>query len=257
MRNFNPMQHRIPFLKRWVPSFRKRLAKATWTGGFRVIERQGALFLVNWRNFVDRQIAFYGDYERPQLTWLQAAMARHGLRTFIDVGANFGLYSAILARHGSVDRVIALEPDPRNVSQLQATILMNGLHGMVTVHAVAASDRAGVVPFLAFDAGSTGQSRVALPGDTATLDVPATRLDDLLAFRGDALALKIDVERHEVEALDGMPDLLAGNTCLIQIEVGDDTVAAVQDRFAKLGYRQVHRIDDDIYFTNIAGLDAA
>jgi FkbM family methyltransferase len=250
MRHFNPMTHRIPVLKRWVPSLRKRLARLSWTGGFRVVECHGALFLVNWRNFVDRQIAFYGAYEGPQLAWLRAAMARHGLRTFIDVGANFGLYSAILARGGEVDRVIAFEPDPRNVSQFHATLFLNRLHDMVTLHPVAVSDRAGTVSFLTFAESSTGQSRVAVAGDSATVEVPAVSLDGLLALRGERLALKIDVERHEGRALAGMAGLLGGNRCLVQIEVSDDTLEEVRRCFTRLGYRQVHRIDDDVYFTN-------
>ncbi len=250
MPHFNPMKHRVPFLKRWVPSLRKRLAKMTWTGDFRVVERYGALFLVNWRNFVDRQIAFYGDYEARQIDWLTAAMREHGIRTFIDVGANFGLYTAVLARSGVADRVVALEPDPRNLSQLHATVLLNRLHGTVEIHPVAASSAPGTLRFVAFAGTSTGQSRVALEGDDQVIEVAAAALDDLLPLTGQTLAFKVDVERHEMEALAGMGRLLAENRCLLQIEVDEETLSGVTSRLEVLGYSRIHRIDNDVYFSN-------
>ena len=84
---------KLPILKRLYPSLRKRWAEIFWKDGFAVVRSNGALFLVNHRNFVDRQIAFYGDYEAEQTAYLTTAMGEHGCDLFLDIGANIGLYS--------------------------------------------------------------------------------------------------------------------------------------------------------------------
>ena len=89
------MRHRIPLLKRAVPSIKKRIAKATWRSGYAIRESNGALFLLNYRNFVDRQIAFYNDFEVEQRGYLFSSLAEHGCDLFLDVGANIGLYSIL------------------------------------------------------------------------------------------------------------------------------------------------------------------
>src|SRR6185312_5208358 len=87
----------IPLLKRVIPSARKRIAAITWPGGFKIVRRHGVLLLLNYRNYVDRELLFYGRYEREQIDVLTAAMLHHGCDIFLDVGANIGLYSLITA----------------------------------------------------------------------------------------------------------------------------------------------------------------
>ncbi len=127
------MRHRIPLLKRAVPSIKKRIAKATWRGGYAIKESSGALFLLNYRNFVDRQIAFYDDFEVEQRRYLFSGLAEHGCDLFLDVGANIGFYSILVANNGLADRVVAFEPDARNRLQMGANLLMNGLVSKVDV----------------------------------------------------------------------------------------------------------------------------
>lgn len=90
MPKFNPMKHRVPILKRLYPSLKKRLARVFWRDGYSVVRSNSALFLVNYRNFVDRQIAFYDDYEAEQVEFLMNAMRERGCDLFLDIGANIG-----------------------------------------------------------------------------------------------------------------------------------------------------------------------
>ena len=92
------MKHRVPVLKRLYPSFKKRLAQHFWRGGYSVVSSGGAQFLVNYRNFVDRQIAFYDDYEGEQIAYLMNAMNERGCDLFLDIGANIGFYSILIGR---------------------------------------------------------------------------------------------------------------------------------------------------------------
>ncbi len=236
------------FYERWRRSFRKRLARVTWPHDFKIVRHQGALFLLNYRHFVDRQIAFAGGHEREQLAFLLARINAKPCDCFIDVGANFGLYSIIIAReHGP--RVVAFEPDPRNYRQLQCNLYLNDLADSVTLHRLAASDRPGRLPFLFAADSHTGESRVAAAHPEATV-VEAVRLDDTLAFAGKRLAVKIDVEQHELEVFAGMTRLLRENRCLLQVECFPANIAALSAAMAAAGYRHLHRIDHDHYFGN-------
>jgi FkbM family methyltransferase len=246
MLKFNPMKLRIPVLKRLVPSIRKRLAQITWPDGFAIVRSRGARFLVNYHNYVDRQIAFYDDFESQQLEYLLENIRRYGCTNFIDIGANIGFYTIHVAIETSISRLSAFEPDPRNFHQLRANLFLSALSTRVEVHGVAISDRVGKIAFKTYP--DTGQSHVVEGGGDTQID--AVRLDDVLILEGAALAIKIDIEGHEIAAVDGMRALLATNNCLIQAEVYPPNLGRFRAALTDLGYREIHAIGHDYYFTN-------
>jgi FkbM family methyltransferase len=250
MPKFNPMRRRLPVLKRLFPSLRKRVARLAWTDGFAVVRSGDARFLVNYRNYVDRQIAFYDDFEAEQLEYLRSRIRDLGCTTFIDVGANIGYYSVHIGTSGLVRRLIAFEPDARNCDQLAANLFLNALSGRVEVHRLALSDRTGKIAFDAFPETSTGQSRISSSG--AGTHVDAVRLDEVLALRDEKVAVKIDVEGHETAVVEGMRNLLAANRCLLQVEVFPVHLEPFRALLKGLGYHEVHAIEPEHYFANFA-----
>jgi len=237
-----------PVLRRLYPSCRKRLAALFWPGGYRVVSSGDALFLVNYRNFVDRQIAFYGDYEAEQAAYLLAAMAERGCDLFLDIGANIGLYSVRVARAGRAAKLVAFEPDPRNLNQLGANLLLNGLTGRVEIVAKAVSNRAGRVPFKFYAETSTGQSRVDRDG--ATDEVEAIRADDYVGLRDGVIFAKIDVEGHELAVIEGMTETFRNNRVFLQVECFAGQIEQLSAMLADSAFRELHRIGDDYFFAN-------
>ncbi len=248
MTKFNPMKHGVPILKRLYPSFRKRLARIFWRGGYTVASSSGALFLVNYRNCVDRQIAFYGDYEADQFAYLISAMGERGCELFLDIGASIGLYSVRVGRAGLAQRIVAFEPDPRNVHQLGANLLINGLTGRVEVVAKAVSNRSGTVPFLFCADSSTGQSRIVDSGAADSVD--AIRIDDYIQLRGGTIFAKIDVEGHETAVIDGMAETFRTNRVFLQIESFPGQFEKLSEMLVAQAFRDLHSIGDDHYFAN-------
>jgi len=245
---FNPMHRRLPILKRLVPSIKRRWARLTMLGGYCLRRSGDAVFLLNPENFVDRQIAFYDDFEAAQMDYLFAAMRQHGCDLFLDIGANIGLYSIRVALAGLTSRVTAFEPDRRNLQQLGANILLNRLTGKITVVDKAVSAQSGSVGFQPASERSTGQSQVVGEGGVA---IDAVALDDFIIASDQRIFAKIDIEGHELSALQGMRRLIAGNRVFLQIESFQQNIEAVEAEVASLGLRRVHRIDDDHYFTNL------
>ncbi len=239
---------KLPVLKRLYPSLRKRWAEIFWKDDFAVVRSRGALFLANHRNFVDRQIAFYGDYEAAQTTYLTAAMEVHGCDLFLDIGANIGLYSIRAAKAGHAKRIVAFEPDPRNRDQFAANILMNGLSGRIEVAPMAVSNRNGPVGFTFFPETSTGQSRIDECGGTDKVN--AVRIDDVVDLTGGTLFAKIDIEGHEAAAVEGMANTIKANRVFLQIESFPDQLENLSNLLTEHGFTRRHNIGDDHFFAN-------
>lgn len=93
--------------------------------------------------------------------------------TVLDVGANIGLSTILLARRFA--KVIAYEPSPVNVGFLRENLAANGITN-VTVEPVAVSNEAGTLRFheAQFGAGSHVISQEHLANDRVpSIDVPA------------------------------------------------------------------------------------
>ena len=127
--------------------------------------------------------------------------------TILDVGAHIGVYATLAAqRVGSAGRVIAVEPDARNVEILRANLVANAVEERVEIIEAAASDANGTVRFYLDEAETTGTmgSQWEDPlADSRPAEIPAVRLDDVLGESEPDL-VKIDVQGAEVAALRGL-----------------------------------------------------
>jgi FkbM family methyltransferase len=120
-----------------------------------------------------------------------------------------------------VQRAILFEPDRRNRVHLGANLLINGLFDAnLEIHPVALGAEPGrfrLVPGPERDIGLSQIVETAPEGHG--YDVEVVRFDDFVTLTGQALAIKIDVERYERKVLGGMARTLRDNRGLVQIEV--------------------------------------
>jgi hypothetical protein len=82
--------------------------------------------------------------------------------------------------------------------------------------------------------------------------VNVARLDDLVSFADECLAIKIDVERFECEVLAGMQNTLRRNRCIIQIEAfetRDQVISMMKDA----GYDLVLALSPNFVFERAKG----
>jgi FkbM family methyltransferase len=145
-------------------------------------------------------------YEPEELNALETdiALAKNQGRpfTFVDIGANVGLFSLFVAScAGQHGRILAIEPEPGNLRRLEFNVRANpGVP--ITIIPKALSDQAGVVA-VELDRRDRGGTRTKkidraeVPAETVR--VAAQTLLEVLAGEGvDAVdALKIDVEGLE------------------------------------------------------------
>ena len=233
-------------MKRLCKSLRKRWAEWTWVDGYNVRRYNGLRWLLCCRNFVDRQIGGFDGFEQRQMRYLLDAMQK-GCDAFLDIGANFGLYSLQVAKSGLAKEVHAFEPDARNAAQLAGNLYLNQMTSQVHVHPVAVSDTAGRIAFELHPETSTGTTRVASSSEGNAF-LEAVRLEDFLDWKGRTLFIKMDIEGHELAALKGARALLSNNRCFLQVEVFPENEQQVTAYLKSLGFAIECQIDRDFYF---------
>jgi len=132
---------------------------------------------------------------------------------FLDVGANVGLYSLILAAHaksvGKDIRIIAFEPDPTNRARLAFNIKASDANIQVLPYAVSDQDGEGFM-----GGGDTNRGEVRLRDNGGDSDEEGTVEEDRQPVQIKTLygvceeqglsridAMKVDIEGHDERAL--------------------------------------------------------
>lgn len=215
--------------------------------GYSIGRAYGTRLLFDWRHSLDKKVAVE-LYEHPQISYLTRCVDALQPQMFIDIGAHAALYSLILkARHPQLE-VHAFEPDRTNLCQLYANLFINGLTRSIHVHEHGISDRSGHATFeTADETSSRGTRRISHSGNS---QIPVHRLDDVIKVRDQTLTIKIDVEGHELQVLEGAREVLSHNNCLLQIESAPDQFAAVLALLKSIGYNHMITINDH-FFCNI------
>lgn len=121
---------------------------------------------------------------------------------FVDIGANVGLFSLLVAsRAGARADILAFEPDPQSLERLRFNVAANpGLRVRILPHALGAEQGSVALAVDHRDRGGTKTIPLceAKPS-TQTIDVPCRPLLDVMREENVTRidALKIDVEGNE------------------------------------------------------------
>jgi FkbM family methyltransferase len=252
------MRAAIPLARavvRHAPS--ARLRAAAWAAArraglhdrphaFTARTRDGSRIAGDQARIMPRCLYWFGLWEPLVTAWLREVL-RPG-DTFVDVGANVGVFSLLASRAVGPDgRVVAVEPSAGTRAQLEANLARNRTRN-VRVVASAAGAQVGDIPFYRAPWNDAESSTVGRPELELEATVGVAPLLDLLTSEEleRLRAIKIDVEGGEAEVLEGirsqagrLPERLD-----IVVEVHSDVLArngtAVHDLiapFADLGFR--------------------
>lgn len=150
---------------------------------------------------------------------------QHARGICYDVGAHFGIYSVLMAQHGTV---IAFEPNPDIYKHLKKTAATRN----ITAFNIALSDSNGRADFFVPEEATMGSlinwtreedmSGIAkFAGDVTRTDCEVRKLDDLVRENDLPLPdfMKIDVEGAEIKVLRGGHDTIARSRPKILFEV--------------------------------------
>jgi len=216
---------KIPILKRLIPSIGIHLLK--------ILKKNRGFFNINgfkmYLDFldpIDRNIILNQTYENEEINILTKLIRNYSTKKFIDIGANCGFYSFHYAMQNL--EVFAFEPNSEAILKINNTLIKNKN----------LKDRIKIFPYGISDINSKMQMRSMIKhgyaqtgGSTVTVEEPYQKNnlkiykaefkigDEILKFQKSNIAIKIDVEGHELNVLKGIQNLLKFNNCIIQIEI--------------------------------------
>lgn len=202
--------------------------------------------LLPYNNICEKRMLFTPQLFDPEELAILAGRIRDGF-TFIDVGANVGVYSLfVAARAGPSARILAVEPQPVIFDRLVHNIRLNAFANVKAV-ACAVADKAGEVTLL-LHAGNSGESSVKIVATAGAepIRVPAKTLLDLVRDEGFERidAVKLDVEGAEDiilgPFLSDAPPALHPSLMILENGVGQWQLDLL-DLLTRHGYRQIAR----------------
>jgi len=171
-------------------------------------------YFLHRRGTLDFQFANYA-YEWAVKMFMNKHSQHHNV--FIDVGANIGTYSIMLASKGL--RTYAFEPVYDNWKALNINLMLNNLEQNATTFNVGLSNAVKSVGFV-FDPLNTGASHIdSLPGEDEAAEKRGihtsielvlfdTMVDKMKIDEHSRVLMKIDVEGMEVEVIEGASNFL-------------------------------------------------
>lgn len=133
--------------------------------------------------------------------------------TVLDIGAHVGTMSIPMSRHvGPEGRVYSFEPQKKIYRELVRNLEINRIQNVIPLR-FAAGNHAGVIEMGRTPKRNEGHTSIGHGGDRAEL-----RTVDSFQFRNVSF-VKIDVESHENEVIDGARETLLAFHPVILIEI--------------------------------------
>jgi FkbM family methyltransferase len=138
-----------------------------------------------------------GHYERYEA---RAALALVGNGcSVLELGGGAGFLSALLSRHKKLTGYTLVEADPRMIQVIEKTHVLNGVHGVTVIHAIATSNTAETAKF-AMAHNFTASSANKLGIGRKEVDVPTVSLSTLIADTNPTVII-CDIEGGEADLM--------------------------------------------------------
>jgi len=142
------------------------------------------------------------------------------VRTFIDIGANTGLYGLFAAKECPAEsKIHCFEPQKECCRILEKTIHLNNWEEKVFIHPHGLSDHPGDLPFYLADSGSSFDP--TYNRSTSQIRIKINTLDCCIRDLGISNIdfIKIDVECHEQKVLEGAIEVVAKYRPILFVEI--------------------------------------
>ena len=233
-------------IKKILNSSYKR-ANTFFGSGFSVERSYGLKWLIDWSNKVDKKMTFR-LFEDNQISYFINNYKKYKPEYFLDIGAHGGLYSIILKNKFPKLNVWAFEPDRQNRYQLYGNLFLNNFEREIEVYNFGLSSNNKEVAFGIVKDDNRGGKKIIESGE---LKINVKPLDEVFLEKNRICFVKIDVEGHELNVIQGSKEFLKNNFCLIQVESSyEDSLREFDIVMNRLGYSLVKKIDD-YYYSNI------
>ena len=195
-----------------------------------IVETGGGIRIrIDTSNYIERRLFFEGAYEPEVIRELKANLPLDGVA--IDVGANIGLHTLVMASVAREGRVLAFEPHPLNRSKLRENLSLNSCRNVKVFDIALDKDSGSVSLHSPDDVSNLGRSSMLPLGEWKSFDVTSKTLDEIAGTEGLERVdlVKIDVEGLEGAVLQGGSEVLKRFRPALVFEFG-------QDLWSRAGY---------------------
>lgn len=172
--------------------------------GISVVNSDEVKFKLKANDWITRIIMKEGGYETGSTALAKKLLANGGL--FIDIGANFGLFTCVAAHNNDKVKVLAVEPNYKVLGSLINNIQLNGLEERVRIFNAAISNKLQWVTMDQPAKDNLGTT-VTKAGSQGLLSILSCPLEFLFKENNIKIAelIKIDIEGNEFEILENFP----------------------------------------------------
>ncbi|MBU0485946.1 MAG: FkbM family methyltransferase [Proteobacteria bacterium] len=174
-------------------------------------------------NYIDYQVLLRGAYEKFMLFFMRDAFAAlpREEAVFLDVGANIGNHSLFMSKYATT--VHSFEPYAPARNILENKIKINQLKNII-VHPVGLSSKNETIPFYPPNLANLGtgsfEKEYCADNEQAAVSLMVVVGDEEIAgnkITGISL-IKIDVEGHERQVIDGLNQTIKDNRPIVIFE---------------------------------------
>ncbi len=150
--------------------------------------------------------------------------------SFLNIGANTGLYALLVGKKFPNTKITLIEPVPTNLQFLRANMALNNLSP--EVYEMAAGDSKGTVTIYTHE---EFLGLASIYGDTAfPIEVEIVRVDEIIIHK--VHIVLIDVEGHELAVIKGMAKILTDSKPSIIVETDSETLGNLSIFLQNYGY---------------------
>ncbi len=199
-------------LREWRDEFSGTLEEFLWNhvrnkrhmGYLQATTESGRLIVHSWDTGISKELFLYGGHE-PIATALVKGLLQEGMFV-VDIGSNIGYYVLLEARLvGERGRVVAIEPEPRNIDLLRRNITLNALANVTVIEGAIGDQNGPGIVYLS-DHSNWHSMFPSEKCQLGTIEVKVYRLDSLVEHlmlpRIDLI--RMDVQGYEVTIMKGM-----------------------------------------------------
>ena len=242
-------------MRRYFNYFRKN-------GSYFKIE--GINMFLNFLDPVDKEIILTKEYEARQVNLLISNIKKYNINYFVDVGANCGYYSLIIAKKIKKIKILSFEPNIEAITKFKKSLKRNFLlkrkiklkeYGLANKNSKYLM-RSLVKYGYAQSSGSSIEKDNEKPfSNVVRYFAEFKRGDDQIKITQKIISLKVDVEGSELDVLNGLKNLLKKNKVFLQIEIFDKNYHKVNNFLKISNFKLDNKISSnsnygDYYYKN-------
>ena len=241
---------KLPILKRLIPSLAIRILKIIGKNrGYYSIK--GIDLYLDFLDPIDREIILFNEFENPEIEFLINEIKEKKLNYFLDIGSNCGYYSFKIAEKVSNISIFSFEPNPEAYFKFSKSLLKNSkLSNKIKLENFGLSNenkKLKMQSMIKFGYAQTGGSAViekSINEKYHEFYADFKIGDEYLNLSNKYLAMKIDVEGHELNVLQGLKKTLDSNKCILQIEIFNSNFEKVENYLNALGYNNFNIVQE-------------